>query len=907
MEIDNIIKEIYTNHGIPTKEEIRKILAEDFHMLNESNDDIFIEGILSGIKSLANKIAGMISKLSKKLGGAIVKQIKKFGSLVLKFNNKNWDGYADPETGIFLTGLYSPTGKLNFTSDMGNKNPVIFIQNPAKIKNKSVSESFILRLTKEVLLNEIVADDAPFIPRTGREIQTPRQAGHDAAYNYAVGAVSHEIHQADKLAGEDPYVPKHASPEIMIDELFGAILPRFLERVEAKTDNEGVVPSFMLIGPPGIAKTYAINQCKSVGFNVTTLELAGEQDYTINGIPYIDPVTHELVQAAPKQWPKTGSKANHIIFLDEYNRAKEAVYQVIMNFVANGKLSQYQVPVKTGIILACNAGDRIIDDENVKDITETIYQRMHSTYIIPGSDREVEAIRTAKALGNYRPPTEEELGAKYGKDRLLSAMGRAWRPVKDKDGNVVKDENGNDKLELIKGSPIRETKKVDWVKTLGAKRGGTSGARLQEGEVATFMNPWDDVVYSFEMGGQVAPIVSNWSMHRIAGETGTYEKTDYYNNKVKTQWEIDDANSDKKNSTTGQDFKIAIKRPVTGTKNLGDRSEQTILGSTSRELIKLSNMMKANALDDFMQLFLYGSKLDGRLKVKKPIDYWLDNWKTMGYFSAPHMLYSVNQEFYLQASANAVATKTQRDQDTFVDDMLYFYAKEKESSRFFDKDSAFVAFSEFTPEALNIIKGIKTDLTMKTDGDPNLEARKEVAINRLAGVRASFGKDIVETLNRFESTNDFVKFARVTINGLKNKPDINSMVDIDAVEDELSGLSFDTPEKKELSICRFVATNIDMILDILDVQVNSIVHILPQLKTPFAKKIGDSLTDSSKIIRAKKSKTETANVKKGHDADFDEYPDIEDEKPKKPSPKKPIPEDNQLKNLTSFFESIIIE
>lgn len=836
MNKTEIIQEIYIKYGVVTKEDVKRILVRDYHMLNESQADLMAEGIASGLKSLGAKIAQVVSTISKKLGGAVVQQVKKFGQFLLSFKNKNWQGYADPKTGTLITGFYSPSGNFEFTEDL-TENPILFINNKLKGTTQPIPEAFLMKLSKE-LLNEVVGPD-----ETGEPSEDEIAAADAKLADY--------VRQADIEAGERDAITGINSPEVTIEKFIAQIMPRFIKRIDARSDDSAPLPSFLLIGPPGISKTFTINAAKGLGFEVATWELAGEQDFTVKGLPKLekDEKGRDVMKYVPPQKLPNRDDVNgkYIIFFDEFNRAPQEVYNVVMNFVHKGVLDGYIVPIKTGMILAGNAGDGVIDSEDVKPIAETIFQRIRSTYIMKYDPRS-DIARTMADAGRkgYKTDKNDAWHLKSASEKLRSALG-------------VDDE-------------IRkEAQEADWKKDLGGTlkfgnltaKDNITGEMEELGKFTTFKNPIDDKVYGFKMGGQLAPIIENWKKYRALGNTGEFENSKWYKEVVQGKQAETGA------KTTGGSFQLPVRKPITGAGGeTGERSDFIVLGQSARELNKLSNTMKEHALYDFMNAFLYGAPLSTKLQVNKPVDHFVKNWETKGYNSAPEYYFLVNQEYYLQIGAPAIATKTKEDQDTFVNDMLGFYKREREKGRILDSEVALMAFSEFTP---NQIKSIQDMKETAYDEDESKANDANIAIKRILDVRSDFQGRLAQLLNNYDTYRDFVSATKKKLLELeKGKMDLDQYINVKAVKDKLNG--------DEADIYLFVAENIDKVIEVLDLRVNGIVDMLSKdkLKTEFAREIGKVIINvSDKAAKATQSAEETSTLKKAVSSMDDFFADID--------------------------------
>jgi hypothetical protein len=850
MDKSQLIYDIYMKHGTVSKEYIKKILVEEYHILNESQADLLAEEIFSGIKDLGIKVLNAISILTKKLGGAVVKQVKKFGTLLLSFSNKNWEGYAEPNTGTIITGIYTKTGNKEFGSD-AKKNPVVFINN--KIKNtQPIPEAFIQKLFNEIILNEAQGEDE--IGVTNPEHDTKRYA-----------ALSKEIRKADIEANSRAPVVGWNSPEITIEQYAKSVLPRFMTQVESRSSDTASIPSFMIVGPPGVAKTYYVRALEGIGSKVAIWELSREQDFSIQGIPVVDKDTHiptvsekddkdgpnkfhnekdertgTLVTrfARPSRLPDSKDKRNCIFFFDEFNRAQPKVLNAVMNFVQSGELADYKIPVHSGHIFAANAGDGIIDTELVQKIANSMLERIGKTYVMRHS------MKALLDRGVSIPEDDEEENTKSRNaiNQLRSQL------------DLDKDNKRN-----INAIP-EKVKNTDWEEDLGGK--------ISSSEItgyANYKNPINEKNYIFPMGaggkGSLTPIIANWVKYRYEGKTGTYEQSDIGREFTKE----DDTSGKKRIKTTGDNATLPVKSFVFGQEEGGGGGGEDItdlhLIGTPRELEKYSQAMRQDSLYDFMSSWLYGTPLPKKLQVKKPIQYFIDNWKDNGYLSAPHYFLSVNQEYYVQFSAVAVATKTKEDQDVLVQDILGFYDTERKAGQFLDKEHALYAFSVFRPEQIEMI------LKTKRLSDSELENAEEgyekrmTAQDRISDIREAFTNDLSGLLNSFTDTKDFVSKAKKAIATIKEKmQDYDKYIDYDMFMKEING--------SEDEVLAFVVENIEAVIQTLEIQINGVINMMSEekMKTEFAIRVAKGFmmaTDiGSRVARSSGSEARTGKKSK---------------------------------------------
>lgn len=123
--------------------------------------------------------------------------------------------------------------------------------------------------------------------------------------------------------------------------------------------------AIMLISLHGCGKSEVIKQYyEKKGYKVITLflsqlsdagDLIGLPDRTEVTFKYDnEEVTQKITEFCPPKWfPRTNSD-KLVLFLDEFNRAKQEIYQCVMDMVLNHQINGLHLPEHTKIIAACN-------------------------------------------------------------------------------------------------------------------------------------------------------------------------------------------------------------------------------------------------------------------------------------------------------------------------------------------------------------------------------------------------------------------------------------------------------------------------------------------------------------------------------------------------------------------------
>lgn len=115
--------------------------------------------------------------------------------------------------------------------------------------------------------------------------------------------------------------------------------------------------NIMICGKHGIGKSEIVkNYYESVGSKVVIMFCSQAADPgDIIGLPYSDDEKHKTEFSLPWWFPTDGTPV--VLFLDELNRARPEILQVVMDLTLNRKLAGKSLPEGSRIISAVNNGD----------------------------------------------------------------------------------------------------------------------------------------------------------------------------------------------------------------------------------------------------------------------------------------------------------------------------------------------------------------------------------------------------------------------------------------------------------------------------------------------------------------------------------------------------------------------
>lgn len=201
----------------------------------------------------------------------------------------------------------------------------------------------------------------------------------------------------------------------------------------------------LLIGIHGIGKSEIISQIfKADDYAVITLflgqmadagDLIGLPDRTTVDFSYKGKtISQKVTEFCPPKWWPRNSDAKVVVFMDEFNRGKQEVYQCVFDMVLNRRLNGLDLPTNTRIIAAMNpVGDEF--DYDVVELDPALIDRFNVYNFIPEPEEWIDwASRNGvhKAVigfiaKNYQlldPPKQKKLGEVY-------PSRRSWKRVSD--------------------------------------------------------------------------------------------------------------------------------------------------------------------------------------------------------------------------------------------------------------------------------------------------------------------------------------------------------------------------------------------------------------------------------------------------------------------------------------------
>lgn len=147
------------------------------------------------------------------------------------------------------------------------------------------------------------------------------------------------------------------------------------KRIVYKWNTGGKKP--MLVGKPGCGKTAFVEQlAKDVGAELIVLNLSTFEASDMNGIPYLDPETHEMKFSDPffvKQIIENDKKGKMtIVFTDETNLATSEVRNGLQTQIQSGRTPSGKQMPKVWWIGAMNTSE---DLESVADFSNAMKDR----------------------------------------------------------------------------------------------------------------------------------------------------------------------------------------------------------------------------------------------------------------------------------------------------------------------------------------------------------------------------------------------------------------------------------------------------------------------------------------------------------------------------------------------------
>jgi len=248
-----------------------------------------------------------------------------------------------------VEGWLQPNGKVAVAKMHHEGVPLFYLGptvfNPATIK---VTES-IISPTEKILLEQILIEAI-----TGKEAEAQfsmTRKESEMAFNVE-NLVREVVKEKERPLNES--VITAADLEDILDDMATAVEAKALGRRKM---------SLLLYGPPGVGKSQVVETFfEKRGFKVTLLMIQHVPIETLAGFPVIDlegkMSSHKGVTMMVSDiLPESTSKANHLLFLDEFNAGSPEQQKAAMNLALTGKIGTYTLPVNTAIIAAGNAGE----------------------------------------------------------------------------------------------------------------------------------------------------------------------------------------------------------------------------------------------------------------------------------------------------------------------------------------------------------------------------------------------------------------------------------------------------------------------------------------------------------------------------------------------------------------------
>ena len=150
--------------------------------------------------------------------------------------------------------------------------------------------------------------------------------------------------------------------------------------------------NIMLLGDHGIGKSQIVTEFyKKKGYNVITLFLGQMSDPgDITGLPYKREITlangkkTERMDFLPPAW--WDDEKPFCLFLDEINRGRQEILNVVMDLTLNKKIGGREMPKGSVVVAAANYGERY----NVEDLDPALLDRFHTYMFAPTVEEWIE-------------------------------------------------------------------------------------------------------------------------------------------------------------------------------------------------------------------------------------------------------------------------------------------------------------------------------------------------------------------------------------------------------------------------------------------------------------------------------------------------------------------------------------
>lgn len=141
------------------------------------------------------------------------------------------------------------------------------------------------------------------------------------------------------------------------------------KRIQYKWEADTKVP--LLLASPGSGKTAFVNYlADKLGVNIRTINLSTFEEIDMNGMPYIDPDTHDIKVTKPAFIQ--GLEDGDVLFFDEVNLANAGTRNALQTFVLSKLLPNGEPAPRVRIIAAMNVAE---DLDSVADFSPAMRDR----------------------------------------------------------------------------------------------------------------------------------------------------------------------------------------------------------------------------------------------------------------------------------------------------------------------------------------------------------------------------------------------------------------------------------------------------------------------------------------------------------------------------------------------------
>lgn len=317
-------------------------LFEEYVNENKQEEQLN-EGIIDSAKAAASWAA-------QKLGSALVKFTNFFHEKVLKsLAEKKSDIITEgPKAGTSSINVYLPDNGSIYEQMMGTYKGTEFLENPSA-DNIRLNDNFE-QAPKQVSESELNEEEGVSLG-----------AERDDVRERSATQIKKEIRRRFRLLQYENLQDWNLKTNSLTGEKY-------------REKPEHLRPVY-IYGAPGIGKTQIVSQIADE-FNVPliTMDLQFFNPEDLKGLPFVDYLekaeyNESGVQTKPavavsrnapiEQLAVTHKYKNGgIIFLDEFNRAKQSTFNNVMNFVQSNRLNDFSIPPNWYIVAA---GNRMVD------------------------------------------------------------------------------------------------------------------------------------------------------------------------------------------------------------------------------------------------------------------------------------------------------------------------------------------------------------------------------------------------------------------------------------------------------------------------------------------------------------------------------------------------------------------